>query len=192
MLAVGGKTVAEEMIGKGIMTSNSEFIAPALDADVSGIITTLFDIDFANDWDQVLKSLVVGSEDRSNHKSVESHLDHAENNARIAHRLWCNADMKRKNYDLDVEATMAAMRAEATGKLQDEKDAGTRAKAITEGDVTAKMMELHPDEYRAVEVRKHQIKLLGDHALDLAKQATSKCKSLQTMLAKMRGGGVTD
>lgn len=170
----------------------SKFAPPPIDRDLGGIIETFFKIDFENDWKLVHDALVVGTNDRSNHKQMEAHLDHAEDVARIAHRLWCNADVKRKNFKLDSDATLAAMRVEANDALQAEKDGGHRSKAITDADIQAKMMELHPDEFRSNQLDQHKTELLVEHCADLARQATSKCRSLNTMLAKMRGGGVVD
>ncbi len=78
------------------------------------------------------------------------------------------------------------MRAEATRELQKDKDSGKRSKQITDADVDSMCAMLHPDEYKAQEVRRREVKVMEESMAHLTEMWGSKCRSLQTMVGKQR------
>jgi hypothetical protein len=156
---------------------------------VQRIIDSVFEVDFGQTWKQLHDALVVGDH-RSDLGNVRRSLDHAEDNARKAHKLYCGMRVELERYEIDAEIVFAPMRGEATDLLQAQKVAGTRTKQITDADVEATMAELHPDEYRRVKLDRKKFRLAVDHAEELGKSWNSRCRSLQSMLHSIRGGGV--
>lgn len=170
------------------MPEASQFVPPKIPKPVQNIIESVFTIDYDKVWKILHENLVVG-EGRTDHATVNAHLDRAENNARQANQLWANMSSDYERYKIDCKIVQAGMYNEAYKELQDEKESGHRNKTITDGDVESKMAELYPDEYRTVSMEKIRYEKSVEHAKDLAAQWTSKCKSLNTMLSKMRGAG---
>lgn len=161
---------------------------PAIPGDVRTIVENVFTIDYAGEWRRLHEQLEVGL-GRTDLNTVTMHLDKAEDNARAAHKLAVNLRLDYDRYKVDREVIWAAMRAEATAALQGEKDGGKRNKSITDGDVEAKMAELHPDEYKIVALEEKRYGLAVKHAETFAELWASKCRSLQSILGRMRGGG---
>lgn len=127
-------------------------------------------------------------ENRTEYGHILKALDEAEDCHRAAHRLLISAQVDKKQWELDNDLTLAVLRAEATKSLQAEKDKGIRSKAITEGDVLAKCMELFGDEWRAHEMQRERLKRTEDSIENLVEVWASRCRSLQTMLGKHRVG----
>ncbi len=59
------------------------------------------------------------------------------------------------------------------------KEQGLRKKAITEADVRAKMIEQHPDEFRAADTSLRRFSLAVEHAEHAVKCVMQKSRSLQ-------------
>lgn len=187
-LVVAGFDETAPELGKG--DDDEGVTLPKVHPDVAGIIESVFQVDYAREWRRLHDVLTVG-DGRTDHGSVNMALDKAEDNARLAHKLWVNLKIELERYKVDAAVTQAAMRNEANESLQEEKDGGKRSKQITDADVASKMAELHPDEYRTVELQLKRFELSVEHAKDFAERWNQKCRDLNTMLAKLRGGGVT-
>ena len=149
------------------------------------IIKTLWVEDVKATYDYLESALTVGDL-RTDYGSVMKHLDEAERNARLAHKLWTNAKKEKKRWDLDNEVTFGAMRSEATRSLQREKEQGLRSKMITDADVESRCATMFPDEYRAQELRRYDMHLMVDNLGNLVEEWNSRCKSLQVILSKQR------
>jgi len=155
---------------------------------IQRIIESVFMIDFDATWKElhrVLRSTAEPVKGVSSRK-ILADIDDA---CRRAHKLFVNLKLQYELYEVDVERTKSAMRAEAYGKLQAEKDGGSRSKAITEGDITAKMVQDHHDEYKDVEQKRLKFKLAVEHAEALVKCMFGKARSLQVEVMK---GGTSD
>jgi hypothetical protein len=158
-------------------------LKPELEAMVTRIIVPTENI--LPLYERLESALHLG-ENRTEYGFLLEALDSAELNARAAHKLLTTAQINRREWEIESEATMASLRAEATKSMQAEKDAGTRSKAITEGDIAAKCAELFPDEWRAQLMRGERLKRLVDSIENLVEVWNSRCRSLQTMLGKHR------
>lgn len=161
----------------------------AIEPGVQRIIDSVFEVDYDKTWKILKENLVVG-EGRTDHGTVTSALDHAENNARRAHQLYVNAKFEYERYLVDNEIVFSALWDEANGKLQAEKESGKRNKAITDADVRAKVAEDHPEQFRHHEMEKRKFDLTVKHLENFSDTWSSKCRSLQVILKTMRGGGV--
>jgi hypothetical protein len=96
------------------------------------------------------------------------------------------AKLERSNWERDAEVTSAAMRRKAAEELEDEKADGTRKKMITDADVTARVAEIFPDEWRAQEQMRHKIKGTESTIEHLVGQWNSKPFSIKTLLETLR------
>lgn len=185
-----GKAIAEESAKREFRTEGLKVVShhggPHLSADFERIVERVFDLpDPLAQYDRLESALKLGDA-RTDHGSIQKALDEAEDNARMAHKLWCNAKVEEVAFEKEFEVLQAPWLAEAHAKLQDEKDKGSRNKAITDGDVRAKAAELFPDEYRGSEVRKARVKYMVKQTEKLTELWTQRCSTLQTMQSNRR------
>jgi hypothetical protein len=159
---------------------------------VGKIIESIFQVDYAKEWKDLHDALTIGDKQggRNDHATVARELDHAEDRARRAHRLFVNLKAELERFRLDIVVTRSAMRNEANADLQAEKTSGERSKQITDADVASKMAELHPDDYRRVEIDETKFKLAVEHAENFSERWNQRCRDLNTILRGIRGGGV--
>jgi hypothetical protein len=120
------------------------------------------------------------------YSALMKQLNQAEDNARLAHRLFSAAKVERERYEIEATAVLAGMRENATRILQREKDEGHRNKAITDADVTAAMSQHYPDEWKAQTMDRVKVKVMVDHLEKLSDLWSSRCRSLATMLSSLR------
>lgn len=164
---------------------NRQSKVSSFDPGFQSVIETLWVQDIKATYDSLEEALRVGDQ-RTDYGSVMRHLDEAERNARIAHKLWISSKLEKRRWDLDNEVTFGAMRGEATASLQREKEKGLRAKQITDADVESRCATMFPDEYRSQEITRYKLHLLVDSMQNLSDLWQSRCKSLQVILSKQR------
>jgi hypothetical protein len=157
---------------------------PTVTADFERIVETLYAVDAAKEYEDLEKNLEVG-EERGDFRTLQQHLDKAEARARRAHKLFIGAKLERERWELDAEATFAAMRTAAIDDLEGAKAAG-RKKMITDADVRSKMAELFRDEWKHQELKRVKLKGMVDSIEHLVGRWDSKCRSLQTLLQTLR------
>ena len=155
------------------------------DPHMARIFETLFQVDIWEDFKRLKTALRVGEKHRD-YATLMKALDEAEDNARLAHGLFVNAKLISERFEADAALVEAAMRKEATSVLQSEKTKGERSKAITDADVSAQCATMFPDEWMRVQVDRRQHKLTVSHLEHLVTCWNSRCRSLQTMVAKVR------
>src|ERR1019366_185937 len=158
---------------------------PTITPDFARIVESVYASDAFADYDDLEKNLEVG-EQRGDYLTLREHLDKAEMRARRAHKLLLGAKLERSNWERDAEVTAAGMRRKAAEELEDEKADGTRKKMITDADVTARVAELFPDEWRAQEQMRHKIKGTESTIEHLVGQWNSQPFSLKTLLETLR------
>jgi hypothetical protein len=159
---------------------------PEIPAPVRSIIESVFRVNYEEDWKHLHAQLTIGI-DRTNHAVVAAHVDHVQDRANSALKLYLNLKLEYEHYKLNREIVWAAIRDEANAELQREKDAGLRNKSITDADVTAKMAELHPDEYRRVEMEKKKFELAVEQAKGFADRWADRPRDVNSLLNKMKG-----
>lgn len=135
------------------------------------------------EYEALERALVLGTREFD---SIHDALDHAEDNARRAHRLFVAAKLDYERFVADADVIEGAMRTEATADLQAEKESGARTKQITDADVRAKCAALFPDEFRDLAERRTSAKLAVEHLERFADLWVSRCRSLGGMLAARR------
>jgi len=158
---------------------------PQMHEHFERIVTTQW-VKEAFDEYQRLDGLLHIGEERGNYATVNTHMDHAETNSRKAFKLWLAGEIESARFEKDAEVVTAAMWAAATRELQAEKEDGKRNKAITDADVRAMCAQMYPDEYRAIENKRTEVKLMVENLKDLNQAWKSRCKTLQTMLSALR------
>lgn len=155
------------------------------DPHMSRIFETLFEVDIWEDFKRLKSALRVGEKHRD-YATLMKALDDAEDNARLAHSLFVNAKLITERFEADALLIEAGMRKEANGALQAEKAEGKRSKSITDADVVAQCATMYPDEWSRLQVERRQHKLTVSHLEHLVTCWTSRCRSLQTMVSKVR------
>jgi hypothetical protein len=158
---------------------------PGITPDFARIVESVYASDAFKDYDDLEKNLEVG-EQRGDYLSLREHLDKAEQRARRAHRLYLGAKLERANWERDAEVTSAAMRNAAHEELEEEKATGDRKKMITDADVTSRVAEKFPDEWRAQETTRHKLKGVESSIEHLVKCWDQKVFGLRTLLETLR------
>lgn len=153
--------------------------------DLDQIVEVVFVNDMHETWKKLREGLAIG-EKRSDHGTLQKALDYAEKRAHDAHRLYVTAKIERDRWERENEVIFGAMWSGANHDLQKEKNDGLRSKQITDADVKARIATLYPDEFQAQETRRAKIKATVESLEDLAEQWKSRCRTLQTMLGKLR------
>lgn len=113
--------------------------------------------------------------------ALQAALNIAEDCARRAHRLYIVAKADFDRFEIECDAVTEAMRSEANRSLQAEKDAGQRAKAITDADIRGRAAILFPDEWSLIGERKVKAQGMLDHLKRFADLWQQRCFSLGTM-----------
>lgn len=112
-------------------------------------------------------------------------LDDAAGLHRDASRLLAHSKVTLAEFEADVEAIRGDMRAQAVAQLKAEKEA-KGGKQITDGDVTARMANLFPDEYRRQERLAAQAKATIAHLETMVKVWELRRREINTMLSECR------
>ena len=157
---------------------------PGLSAPFEQLVESFFHEDIAASYGRVEKSLRLG-EDRTDYAAVSEALDEAEDNARIAHRLFINAKLEQRRFEVEKEVLEAGMWSEARECLEQER-AGTKSRAPTLDDVRYKLAQLYPDGVARLRLGEEKEKRACDHLEQLADLAKGRCRTLQTILMTMR------
>lgn len=186
-----GRRGDRELAAQGVLASASQARGekPAYDLPAAGpgydrIVERVFNLpDPEAEYEALEKALQLGTQA---YESIAAALDGAEDHARRAHRLYVCARADSERFNLDAEVIEAAMRSEAVGELQREKDAGVRTKTITEADTAGKVAALFPDEHRDLSERRLKVRKTVEHLESFAGLWRSRCFSLAKMLESKR------
>lgn len=112
-------------------------------------------------------------------------LDEAARLHRDASRLHAHAKVTLGRFDADCEVMQGDMRAQAVAQLKSEKEA-KGGKQITDGDVTARMATIFPDEYRRQESLRAESKATIGHLETMVKVWEMRRRELDTMVKECR------
>ncbi len=164
----------------------SELLASLDMGDLAGLVERVFDVDFDADMRLVETSLKFGDAERADLKLLRRALDEQPDNARIAHRLYCNAREAREVFEIDAKIVESSMREDAVHRLQTEKKSGQRTKAITDADVESMMASLYPDQYRDLARRRKRVEMLCKHLEELAEISKKRINILDTLVNTQR------
>ena len=78
------------------------------------------------------------------------------------------------------------MRESARLQLEGEKADGTRRKVLLKEDVEDRVADIHPDEWRAQQVKRAQMKGVVEDLEHLVKRWDAKCVDLRVLLETLR------
>lgn len=150
------------------------------------IIERTFKID---EWQEHLdleEALTIGNVTRAEYGLLADALDNAEDNARRAHRLYCNAVVALEGFEADASAIEGGLWDQASAELQNEHAEGTRKKAPTKDDIKARMATLFSDEVRNLAMKRAKAKTTVDHLSRIADLWRNRCHTLRTFVEKAR------
>lgn len=158
---------------------------PKVSNDMERIVERIFSVDISKEYERLERELKIG-EKRNDRGTVAKAADDAEDNARIAFDMYCQAYAEQKKWEAEISVVEGPMRSEANQELQREKNDGHRSKAITDGDVEAKMAALHPDEILYIAQNRVKLKLLVLRMERFADLWQSRCPKTRSFLDKVR------
>jgi hypothetical protein len=114
-------------------------------------------------------------------------LDEAARLHRDASRLHAHAKVTLAVFEADCDAMSGDMRTQASNQLKAEKEKNG-GKQITDGDVTARMASLFPDEYRRQTRMKAEAKASAGDLENLVEIWKMRRREIDTMLRECRSG----
>lgn len=176
---------------------------PALPPGFNGIITSMHIHDVEDTYRRLRDALKLGDSARNDKGKLREALDTAEDHAREAHLLYCNAVIEAERYTVDAEPVYGAMWNSATEwlecyeHLEDEEEETTEGvkakrkkakprKNITNEDVKAKAAAMYPDQWRRHHSGLKKVKVMVEHMKELADIWSQRCKTLNTLLSTAR------
>lgn len=154
--------------------------------DLVDIVETVFIENMKESWDRIKAAIQPIGNRRSEHGILAKKLDHARAISYEAHCLYATAKREYDRWELENEVTNAAMWNEASRAVEQERVDKVRTKPITDGDVRAKIMTLHPDEYIAQETKRKAVKLTVENLTHLVKEANDVVDDYRALLTKLR------
>lgn len=152
----------------------------------SNIIDRVFSSDdILTTYTDLERDLVIG-ENNGDYKSVRDHLDHAEENARRAHKLYLNAKIERHRWEAEYAVVLGTLRAQAKADLELMKAQKTFTKTITDADTEAQIAVDYSDEYKHYKDQQAKLKGIEEH-LEVLKQCWfSRCATLRSIIETLR------
>lgn len=153
-----------------------------------GIIDSMHVTDVKALYDRLTAALKLGEQARNDRGKLREALDEAEDNARLAHLLYCAAVLEFERWEIDHEPIHGDMWSQAREGLEQEQEAKSAKakKTITNEDVKAKAASMFSDEWRRHRLGAKRMKLLVEHTKELADIWSQRSKSLNTMLGTAR------
>lgn len=139
------------------------------------------------DYDRLNADLQVGRDaSQCDWGTLANALERSHTNLKDAFRLYVAMKAISERLEFDCDQIEASMREDAVTKLEAEKEAGLRKKAITEGDVSMMMACLFPDEVRRIHRKKSEAKNAMLQFKALADAWMERCRGLQTLTSGSR------
>jgi|HubBroStandDraft_3_1064219.scaffolds.fasta_scaffold00013_18 hypothetical protein len=153
-----------------------------------GVVESMHVTDVKALYDRLVKALKLGEQARNDKGKLREAIDEAEDNARLAHLLYCAAVMEFERWEIEHEPVHGDLWAQARDLLERDQ-AGKPAKdkkTITNEDVKAKAASTFTDEWKRHRIGAKKMKLLVEHCKELADIWSQRCKTLNTMLGTAR------
>lgn len=152
---------------------------PSCSPGLSRIIETVFSVDILDLYGKIEGQLAITN--ALTPEAVRVALNCCDDNARIAHQIYAIAKIEHESLKLEYSKVESAMRDAAVKELTNEKSVGLRAKQVTNDDVTAKIVEMFPDEYVAMVTRRSKETETLEHLRRLADIWQQRCRSLTSL-----------
>jgi hypothetical protein len=138
-------------------------------------------------YDQVLDALRPVRASRVDRGTVIELLDAAQQTAVDARQLLAHAKVTQELFDIDSRVVIGAMREQAIARLEEEKSAGTRKKAITEADVEGAAATMFPEAWRDAARQVVEAKQTTATMEALVDRAVDRARDLRAILNAMAG-----
>lgn len=113
--------------------------------------------------------------------TIREQLADASRLYREAHRLYIVARHDQERFDNEHTIVFATLREEAKTELEAEKSVGKLKKAITDGDVTARMARMYPDEFTTMQDRAIRGRKMVEHLKHLVDVFKNRMRALATL-----------
>ncbi|MDE2099196.1 MAG: hypothetical protein KGL39_18220 [Patescibacteria group bacterium] len=152
---------------------------PSCSPGLSRIVESVFSVDILELYDKIEGQLAIAN--ALTPEAVRAALNKADDNARVAHQIYVIAKIELDKLKLEYSKVESAMRDSAVKELTNDKAVGLRSKMITEADVTAKVIEMFPDEYVAMITRKSKETETLEHLRRLADLWQQRCRTLTSL-----------
>lgn len=147
------------------------------------IIERTFSVDVDAESSDLEEAMRVGDVVRGDYALLADALDNAEDNARRAHRVFCNAKVAFDAFEIDARIIESGLREEASEQLEEDRAKGIRKKAATKDDILARMYQEFGDEVRNLEHKRSSAKMTVEHMERIADLWKIRCRTLQTLVA---------
>lgn len=139
-------------------------------------------VDPDEDFERLERDLQVGRDaSQCDWGTLANALERSHTNYKDAHRLYIAANAVAEQVDFDCDQIESAMREDALAKLEAEKESGIRKKAITEGDISAMVSCLFPDEVRRIHRKRNSSKNAASQLKALAEAWRLRCEGLKSL-----------
>lgn len=159
---------------------------PKMAAGFERIVSDLYEVDVWEQYRRVRDLRLPVSAERASRDELRKALGDADENARTAFVLWCNAKVALEAWEADCEVTTAHLYSEAQVRLTEAKAAGQYAKAIHEADVRYEIARIHADEVRRQRVGAEKRRRMVDALHDLAERWRFRRSTLEALLGSAR------
>ena len=170
------------------LSAPRKYNSPELHPAYARIIKTTFNFDPEKVYDELNEKLRYNKPIRDmGYLELSEALDEAARLHRDASRLHAHAKVTLAVFEADCEAMSGDMRAQASNQLKAEKEK-SGGKQITDGDVTARMASLFPDEYRRQTRTKAEAKASAGDLENLVEIWKMRRREIDTMLRECRSG----
>lgn len=170
------------------LSAPRRYNSPELHPAYARIIKTTFNFDPEKVYDELNEKLRFNKPIRDmGYLELSEALDEAARLHRDASRLHAHAKVTFAVFEADCEAMGGDMRTQASNQLKAEKEK-SGGKQITDGDVTARMASLFPDEYRRQTRMKAEAKASVGDLENLVQVWQMRRREIDTMLRECRSG----
>jgi hypothetical protein len=151
------------------------------------IMRSVFDCPDPNSvYEEVVEGIKAIKPSRASMSELLDALDRAQTHVLKARGLLINAKVTIDAAKRDAAPLENSMRDAATARLEAEKEAGSRKKAITEADVSSMMATLYPDEWAAVQYREARTRRTIALFDELCTIAAERARDLRAIVSASR------
>lgn len=166
--------------------------APKMHSGFERIVRSIYEVDVEEVYARIRDLRLPVSIDHATRETIRAALERAEECARDAHLLFCNARVALEGFEAESDTTMGVLRAAARDRLFAEYEAArdpaskTKPKQLTDADVDAEVARSYSDAVRRYRVRREERKRMVDHLEQLASIWRSRRSTLEALLESAR------
>jgi len=154
------------------------------------IVKSIYEVDVYATYESIRDLRLPVRVEHASRETMREALERAEECARDAHLLFCNAKVALEAFLAESESVMGVLRGNARARLAEEaraaKDEGVKAKQVTNADVDAEVARSHSDAVRRIRVREQERKRMVDHLELLASIWRDRRRTLEALLNSAR------